>query len=114
MRQEVLYRRKAVLVRRLRLEPGEASAWHRDVCHRVTVVLSGNRLAIEHRTGSPKHDVRVRVGQVDWDEPGYEVHRAVNVGREPYEEVVMFLLAYPGQTPQPASFARTRRRTTSR
>jgi hypothetical protein len=112
MRQEILYRRKTVLVRRLRLERGEASPWHRDVCHRVSVVLSGSQLAIEPRSGGPPHKVLVRVGQVDWDEPGSEVHRAVNVGRQRYEEVVIFFLAYPGQNPQPTSFARTRRRTT--
>jgi hypothetical protein len=112
MRQDILYRRKAVLVRRMRLEPGEASPWHVDTCHRVSVVLSGNQLAIERRDGSRRHKVRVRVGQVDWDEPGSEVHRAVNVGRQRYEEVVVFFLAYPGQNPQPTSFVRTRRRTT--
>src|SRR5574341_552913 len=112
MRQDVIYRRKAVLVRRLRLEPGEASAWHRDVCHRVSVVLSGSRLVIERQRGGSTHEVRVRAGQVDWDKPGSELHRAVNLGRQPYEEVVMFLLDYPGQDPQPTSLARTRRRTT--
>ena len=112
MREGVLYRRKAVVVRRLRLEPGEASAWHRDACHRVSVVLSGTRLAIERRAGGNTHYVKVSAGQVDWDEPGHEVHRAVNVGRQAYEEVVVFLLAYPGQTPQPTSIAPTRRRTT--
>jgi len=112
MRREILYRRKKVLVRRLRLARGEASPWHRDLCHRISVVLSGSRLAIEFRSGGPTHKVRVRAGQVDWDEPGFEVHRAVNVGPQPYEEVVVFFLAYPGQNPQPTSLARTRRRTT--
>jgi hypothetical protein len=112
MRKDILYRRKAVLVRRMRLEPGEASPWHVDTCHRVTVVLSGSQLAIERRDGGPQHKVRVRVGQVDWDGPGSEVHRAVNVGRQPYEEVVVFFLAYPSQNPQPMSLVRTRRRTT--
>jgi hypothetical protein len=114
MRQEALYRRKGVLVRRLLLEPGEASAWHRDACHRVTVVLSGDRLAIERHAGGPTHEVGVRAGQVDWDEPGSRMHRAVNVGRQPYEEIVIFLLAHPGQNPQPTSLSRTRRRTTTR
>jgi quercetin dioxygenase-like cupin family protein len=112
MRLQVLYRRKALLVRRMRLEPGEASAWHRDACHRVSVVLSGDRLAIEYKAGGPTHEVRVQVGQVDWDEPGSKLHRAVNAGRQPYKEVVMFLLAHARQNPQPASLSRTRRRTT--
>ena len=112
MFQEVLYRRKVVLVRRMRLEPGEASAWHRDACHRVSVVLSGDRLAIEFQAGGPVHQVKVRAGQVDWDRPGSRVHRAVNVGRRRYEEVVMFLLDHSGQNPQPTFVSRTRRRTT--
>jgi quercetin dioxygenase-like cupin family protein len=112
MIEEILYRRKAVLVRRMRLEPGEASRWHRDACHRVTVVLSGEHLAIEFRSGGPPHESRIRAGQVDWDKPSSRVHRAVNVGRDRYEEVVTFLLAYSGQNPQPSSLSRTRRRRT--
>jgi hypothetical protein len=96
----------------MRLKPGEASPWHVDACHRVTVVLNGTQLAIERRDGAPPHKVRVRPGQVDWDRPGTEVHRAVNVGRQPYDEVVVFFLAYPGQNPQPTSFVRTRGPTT--
>ena len=112
MAEEVLYRRRGVSVRRMTLEPGEASPWHRDVCHRVTVVLRGQRLAIEFRTGGQVHAARVRAGQVDWSEPSSEVHRAVNAGHEPYEEVVTFFLDYRGQNPQPRLANRTRRRPT--
>ena len=37
----------------------------------------------------------------DWDEPESRVHRAVNVGLTPYEEVVTFFLEAPGADPQP-------------
>ena len=112
MAQEVLYRRSGVLVRRMMLEPGQASPWHRDVCHRVTVVLSGRRLAMEFLAGGPVHEAEVRAGQVDWSAPSSQVHRAINIGHDRYEEVVTFFLGYRGQNPQPRWTLRTRRRRT--
>ena len=41
-------------------------------------------------------------GQVDWDEPSESVHRGVNVGSTPYEEVTIFFLDRSGAVPQPA------------
>src|SRR2546427_6329816 len=40
--QQVLHHRGNYLVRRQRLAPGEATPWHRDPFHRVTVVLAGD------------------------------------------------------------------------
>jgi 8-oxo-dGTP diphosphatase len=92
MSEEILYRRHRTLIRRQRLASGESTPWHRDPYHRVTRVLSGNALAIEYRDGRPSDRVSVCPGQVDWDEPTNSVHRGVNVGREPYEEIALFLL----------------------
>jgi hypothetical protein len=75
--------------------------WHRDPFHRVTVVLSGDALAIEARDGSELDRFAVAAGQVDWDEPGDRVHRGVNVGSTPYEEVTIFLLDRPDDVLQP-------------
>ena len=102
MAEEELIRRGTVLVRRLRLEPGEAMHWHRDPFHRVTVVLAGEELAIEARDGSELARFDVMPGQVDWDEPSDRVHRGVNVGEVPYEEVTIFFLDRPNAVPQPA------------
>ena len=102
MAEEELIRRDTVLVRRLRLEPGEAMHWHTDPFHRVTVVLAGERLAIEARDGSQLARFEVTPGQVDWDEPSESVHRGVNVGSTPYEEVTIFFLDRSGDEPQPA------------
>jgi quercetin dioxygenase-like cupin family protein len=102
MAEEELIRRDTVLVRRLRLEPGEAMHWHTDPFHRVTVVLAGERLAIEARDGSELARFEVTPGQVDWDEPSESVHRGVNVGSTPYEEVTIFFLDRSGDEPQPA------------
>jgi len=102
MPEEVLFRRHTTLVRRLSLTPGEAMPWHRDPFHRVTVVLQGDALAIEYRGGSPLQHIPVRPGQVDWDEPTDRVHRGVNVGDRPYEEVTIFFLDRPEAVPQPA------------
>jgi quercetin dioxygenase-like cupin family protein len=99
--QHVLHHRGNILVRRQRLAPGEATPWHRDPFHRLTVVLSGDLLSIEFRDGGETQTWKVTVGEVDWVEPSDRVHRAVNVGKEPFEEVVTFFLDRPDAIPQP-------------
>jgi hypothetical protein len=69
--------------------------------HRVTVILHGDALAIEYRDGGPGERFEVKQGQVDWDEPMERIHRGVNVGAEPYEEVTIFFLDRPEAAPQP-------------
>jgi quercetin dioxygenase-like cupin family protein len=101
MTDEVLFQRGTTLVRRLRLAPGEALPWHRDPFHRVTVVLRGEALALEYRDGGESHRFRVTPGQVDWDEPAHRIHRGVNVGEAPYEEITVFFLDRPDAAPQP-------------
>ena len=88
-------------MRRLRLAPGEAMPWHRDPFHRVTVTLRGSRLAIEDRDSGERHEFEVAPGQAGWDEPSDRVHRGVNVGDDPYEEVTIFFLDRPDAVPQP-------------
>lgn len=99
--QQVLHHRGNYLVRRQRLAPGEASPWHRDPFHRVTVVLRGDLLSIEFRDGGEALTWKVTPYEVDWVEPSDRVHRAVNVGKEPFEEIVTFFLDRPGAEPQP-------------
>lgn len=98
---QVLHRRGNYLVRRQRLAPGEATPWHRDPFHRVTVVLGGDLLRIEFRDGGAAHTCKVTAGEVDWSEPSERVHRAVNIGKETFEEVVTFFLNHPDAVPQP-------------
>jgi quercetin dioxygenase-like cupin family protein len=83
------------------MAPGESTPWHRDPYHRVTVVLSGDALTIEYRDGSPDQRISVQPGMADWDEPTDKVHRGVNVGSEPYEEIAIFFLDDPDANPQP-------------
>src|SRR5215468_5954573 len=99
--QEVLHHRGKYLVRRQRLLPGDATPWHCDPYHRVTVVLSGDLLRIEFRDGEEPLEWKISVGEVDWSEPSNRVHRAVNVGKEVFEEVVTFFLDCPDAVPQP-------------
>jgi hypothetical protein len=66
--------------------------WHHDPMRRVAVVLRGDALLIEYRDGSEGHRVEVAPGQVEWEEPTERVHRAVNVGNQPYEQITIFLL----------------------
>jgi quercetin dioxygenase-like cupin family protein len=101
MTDEVLYHHGTTMVRRLRLAPGEAMPWHRDPFPRVAVVLGGDLLAIEYSDGSESLRVEIAPGQVDWEKPSERVHRAVNVGRQPYEQVTVFLLDRPDAVPQP-------------
>ena len=99
--QDVLHHRGNILVRRLKLQPGEATPWHRDPYHRVSVVLSGDLLHIEFRDGGETQPWKITAGEVDWSEPSDRVHRAVNVGKEVFEEVVTFFLDRPDAVPQP-------------
>jgi quercetin dioxygenase-like cupin family protein len=99
--QQVLHHRGNYLVRRQRLAPGEATPWHRDPYHRVTVVLSGDLLNIEFRDSGETQSWNITVGEVDWSEPSDRVHRAVNIGKEVFEEVVTFFLDCPDAVPQP-------------
>ena len=101
MIEETLHHRGTTIVRRLVLAPGEATRWHRDPFHRVSVVLKGDVLAVEFRDGGSKHHVKVTPGQVDWDEPNDRVHRAINISDLPYEEITVFFLAHPDDIPQP-------------
>ena len=84
-----------------RLTRGEATPWHRDPFHRVTVVLSGDLLRIEFRDGGNPQECTVSMGEVDWSEPSERIRRAVNVGKEVFEEVVTFLLDRSDAVPQP-------------
>ena len=102
MQTQVITERADLLVRRGTLAPGEAMPWHTDLAHRFSVVVRGDRLAIEFRDGGETIEFDVQPGQADWDAPEHRVHRAVNVGAQTYEEVVMFFLEGAGD-PQPAA-----------
>ncbi len=105
MIDEVLHRRGTTYVRRQCLAPGEATPWHRDPHHRVTVLLSGDALQIEFRDGGEPERFELAAGSVDWDEPTERLHRAVNVGEQAYEEVTVFFLDRPDAVPQPGEEA---------
>jgi quercetin dioxygenase-like cupin family protein len=101
MLDAVLHRRGTNLVRRLSLSPGEATPWHRDPFHRVTVIVTGDVLVIQYQDGGKPDRVEVAAGQADWDEPTDRVHRAVNMGEQVYEEITIFFLDRPDAVPQP-------------
>ena len=103
MEYEQITDRPDLVIRRLVLAPGEATPWHTDVCHRFSVVVSGDRLTIEFSDGSAPIDVEVAPGLADWDGPTDVVHRAVNRGPGRYEEVVTFYRDSADIEPQPVS-----------
>jgi hypothetical protein len=101
MQTEIITRRDDLLIRRAILEPGQATPWHTDLTHRFTVVVRGDRLAIEFREAGERLEFAVHPGQADWDPPEPRPHRAVNVGAEAFEEVVVFFLNAGEPDPQP-------------
>ena len=101
MTDEILFHRGKTMVRRLHLAPGEKMPWHRDPCQRVAVVLRGSALEIEYRDGVESQHVQITPGAVEWEEPSCRVHRAVNVGEQPYEQITVFLLDHADAEPQP-------------
>jgi hypothetical protein len=103
MKTEIVSQRKDILIRRHILEPGEALPWHTDLCHRFSVVIRGAALRIEYRDSGAVETIAVYPGMADWDEPQAKVHRGLNSGEVPYEEVVIFFLSAPDMEPQPAA-----------
>jgi quercetin dioxygenase-like cupin family protein len=102
MTDEIVFHHGITMVRRLLLAPGEAMPWHRDPFQRVAVILRGDRLSIEYRDGGESQRVEITPGQVEWEEPSTRVHRAVNIGRQTYEQVTVFLFDPPDAVAQPA------------
>lgn len=94
MRLELITKRNDLVIRRMVLDPGE---------HRFTVVVRGSRLAIEYRDTKKTLEFEVHAGMADWDEPEQQIHRAVNTGNEPYEEVVTFYRSSSEIDPQPVA-----------
>lgn len=101
MKTETITQRADLIIRRHILEPGEALPWHTDLCHRFTVVVSGEALRIEYRDSGEIETFPVHPGLADWDAPQPKVHRGVNAGSVPYEEVIIFFIDEPDMEPQP-------------
>jgi hypothetical protein len=92
-----------MVIRRSVLEPGEATHWHIDPCRRFSVVVRGEKLAIEYRDGE-REEIVTWPGEAGWNEPEPRLHRAVNTGATTFEEVVTFYLPRRGADPQPEGF----------
>ena len=101
MKSETITQRADLTIRRHILEPGEALPWHTDRCHRFTVVVRGELLRIEYRDSQQVETFAVHAGLADWDAPQPNVHRGINAGAVPYEEVIVFFTDEPGMEPQP-------------
>ena len=101
MKVETITQRADLIIRRHILEPGEALPWHTDRCHRFTVVVSGETLSIEYRDSGEVETFLVHPGLADWDAPQSRVHRGINTGTVPFEEVIVFFLDEPDTEPQP-------------
>jgi hypothetical protein len=101
MKLETITEQIDLIIRRHILEPGEALPWHTDRCRRFTVVVTGEAIRIEYRDSIEMETFPVHAGLADWDDPQPKVHRGINIGSVPYEEVIIFFLDEPGMEPQP-------------
>jgi len=101
MISETISQRTDVIIRRHILEPGETLPWHSDLCHRFSVVVRGEAIAIEYKDSKEIKTITVYPGLGDWDAPQPKVHRAINIGKVPYEEVIIFFIDKPDIEPQP-------------
>lgn len=101
MKIEIITEDDEIVIRRLILEPGESSHWHRDNCARFSVIVRGSRLDIEFQDSGTSVEIDVHPGMTGWDEPEDRVHRAVNTTQDIYEEVVTFYRNGPNIEPQP-------------
>ena len=101
MISETISQRTDLIIRRHILEPGEALPWHSDLCHRFSVTIHGEAIAIEYRDTKEIETITVHPGLVGWDAPEQKVHRAINIGKVPYEEVIIFFIDKPDMEPQP-------------
>jgi len=66
------------------------------------VIVRGEALALEYRDGRETERFEVCAGQADWDAPTDRVHRALNIGGTPYEEVTIFFSIEPTQYRNPS------------
>ena len=107
MISETISQRTDLIIRRHILEPGEALPWHSDLCHRFSVVIRGEAIAIECRDSKEIETITVHAGLADWDAPGPKIHRAINTGKVPFEEIVVFFIDKPGMEPQPEAQLKT-------
>ena len=101
MISETISERTDLIIRRHILEPGEALPWHSDLCHRFSVIIRGEAIAIEYRDSKEIKTIPVHSGLAEWNSPQPKAHRAINIGKVPYEEVIIFFIAQPGMEPQP-------------
>jgi hypothetical protein len=101
MISETITQRPNLIIRRHILEPGETLPWHSDACHRFSVIIRGEAIAIEYRDSEEIKTIPVYPGLAEWDAPQSKIHRAINTGKVPYEEVIIFLIDQPGIEPQP-------------
>ena len=53
-------------------------------------------------SGGESQRIEITPGQVEWEEPTERVHGAMNVGKQDYEQVTVFLLDRPDAEPQPS------------
>ena len=101
MISETISQRTDLIIRRHILEPGESLPWHSDLCHRFSVIVRGEKIAIEYRDTKEVKTIPVHPGLAEWDAPQEKIHRAINTGKVPYEEVIIFFIDKPEMEPQP-------------
>jgi hypothetical protein len=63
--------------------------------------MSGELICIEYRDWREIQGIEVYPELADSDAPQSQVHRGINAGTVPFEEVIVFFIDEPGMEPQP-------------
>ena len=89
---KLLFENERVRVWDLRLEPGESTGLHRHNCDYLYVAIGGGTLQGLNKDGEQKPLRDMSDGDVVFRNiDGEEIHEAVNVGDEPWRNIVVEL-----------------------
>jgi uncharacterized protein (DUF1330 family) len=97
---KLLFEDDEIRIWELRLAPGEESSPHRHTCDYVIVDVAGDRIAAKSVPGYPSEygdyiEGAVTQGNATFLKGG-NVETAVNVGKQPYRNVLVEFKATPG------------------
>lgn len=89
---KLLFENDRVRVWDLRLEPGQGTGLHRHTCDYLYVVIGDGNLQARDADGKARPAMEMRDGEVRFREiRGEDVHEAVNVGAEPWRNIIVEL-----------------------
>ncbi len=89
---KLLFENDRVRVWDLALAPGESTGMHRHENDYLYVVIGGGKLQGVSSDGTKREARDMEDGQVQWrDVDGEDVHAAINVGDDPWRNIIVEL-----------------------